>query len=194
MLSNKIKIFVVYLSRKKCFQFGKVVAEGFFSLRYCNNMCVCLCVCGGGGRHKVLYIWKTGFLFFSAKDSSCPLLIVPKQCVCWWMSDSIAVCSHRSSKGFPYDGCEFFCILVVNFQSFSKSYFCLLLYWIPTKNQNKTKQTIKEKNMWMTYLSFKGCWLEWYISTMISRVPNQNGVSLLHITLEIHHSSREPSI
>ena len=29
---------------------------------------------------------------------------------------------------------------------------------------------------------------------MISRVPNQNGVSLLHITLEIHHSSREPSI
>ena len=32
------------------------------------------------------------------------------------------------------------------------------------------------------------------ISTMISRVPNQNGVSLLYIILEIHHSGREPSI
>ena len=28
----------------------------------------------------------------------------------------------------------------------------------------------------------------------ISRVPDQNGVSLLYIILEIHHSGREPSI
>ena len=28
----------------------------------------------------------------------------------------------------------------------------------------------------------------------ISRVPNQNGVSLLYIMLEIHHSGREPSV
>ena len=28
----------------------------------------------------------------------------------------------------------------------------------------------------------------------ISRVPDQNGVSLLYIMLEIHHSGREPSI
>ena len=28
----------------------------------------------------------------------------------------------------------------------------------------------------------------------MSRVPNQNGVSLLYIMLEIHHSGREPSI
>ena len=28
----------------------------------------------------------------------------------------------------------------------------------------------------------------------ISRVPDQNGVSLLYIKLEIHHSGREPSI
>ena len=28
----------------------------------------------------------------------------------------------------------------------------------------------------------------------ISRVPDQNGVSLLYVMLEIHHSGREPSI
>ena len=31
-------------------------------------------------------------------------------------------------------------------------------------------------------------------SKFISRVPDQNGVSLLYIMLEIHHSGREPSI
>ena len=35
---------------------------------------------------------------------------------------------------------------------------------------------------------------EWCISSMISRVSNQNGVSLLYIMLEIHHSGREPLI
>ena len=30
--------------------------------------------------------------------------------------------------------------------------------------------------------------------TSISRVPNQNGVSLLYIMLEIHHSGQEPLI
>ena len=29
---------------------------------------------------------------------------------------------------------------------------------------------------------------------LISRISNQNGVSLLYIMLEIHHSGREPSI
>ena len=29
---------------------------------------------------------------------------------------------------------------------------------------------------------------------LISRVPDQNGVSLLYIMLEIHHSGREPLI
>ena len=32
------------------------------------------------------------------------------------------------------------------------------------------------------------------IYNCISRVPKQNGVSLLYIMLEIHHSGREPSI
>ena len=32
------------------------------------------------------------------------------------------------------------------------------------------------------------------VCTCISRVSNQNGVSLLYIMLEIHHSGREPSI
>ena len=35
---------------------------------------------------------------------------------------------------------------------------------------------------------------EWYISTMILRVSNQNGVSLLYIMLEIHHYGQEPTI
>ena len=32
------------------------------------------------------------------------------------------------------------------------------------------------------------------VKTCISRVPNQNGVSLLYIMLEIHHSGQEPLI
>ena len=43
-------------------------------------------------------------------------------------------------------------------------------------------------------LYIEGFQPEWYISTMISRVFDQNGVSLLYIMLEIHHSGREPSI
>ena len=33
-----------------------------------------------------------------------------------------------------------------------------------------------------------------YLHSCILRVPDQNGVSLLCIMLEIHHSGREPSI
>ena len=35
--------------------------------------------------------------------------------------------------------------------------------------------------------------LNTYPNRNISRVSNQNGVSLLYIMLEIHHSGREPS-
>ena len=41
---------------------------------------------------------------------------------------------------------------------------------------------------------FEGSQPEWCISSMISRVSDQNGVSLLYIMLGIHHSGREPSI
>ena len=41
---------------------------------------------------------------------------------------------------------------------------------------------------------FEGSRPEWCISSMVSRVPDQNGESLLYIMLEIHHSGREPSI
>ena len=33
-----------------------------------------------------------------------------------------------------------------------------------------------------------------YFRNSISRVPNQNDVSLLYVVFEIHHSGREPSI
>ena len=36
--------------------------------------------------------------------------------------------------------------------------------------------------------------LSWALCMDITRIPDQNGVSLLYIMLEIHHSGREPSI
>ena len=54
------------------------------------------------------------------------------------------------------------------------------------------KQGETEKNCCFTD-SIKKQLLDWHAFD-ISRVSDQNGVSLLYITLEIHHSVREPSI
>ena len=49
--------------------------------------------------------------------------------------------------------------------------------------------------VWLSGLYYiEGSQPEWCISSMISRVPDQNGVSQLYIMLEIHHTGLEPSI
>ena len=45
-----------------------------------------------------------------------------------------------------------------------------------------------------SHTNIKGYRPEWCISSMISRVPNHNGVSQAWYTVEIHHSDWKPSI
>ena len=136
VLSDKIKIFVLHLPQKKCFQFGKSLAEDFGGGEGGGE---------GGGYSAAAVHGGSIINLFSAIDSSCQLVLVPNQCVCWWLSGSLSVCSHCSGEGFPCGDCEFVCFLVAKFLWV---FFCKLLYWIWILHK---KPPNKQKHEWHTF-------------------------------------------
>ena len=100
--------FSVVSSQGKCFWFGKTP----------NDVVVFTYIAATVRRLSSINL-KPAFSY-SAVDSSCQLVFVPKRCVSWWLSDSLAVCSQRSGERF----CESVCMLVTNFRNSFEYCFC----------------------------------------------------------------------
>ena len=104
--------FSVVSSQGKCFWFGKTP----------NDVVVFTYI--AATVHRLSSINLKPAFSYSAVDSSCQLVFVPKRCVSWWLSDSLAVCSQRSDERF----CESVCMLVTNFRNSFEYCFCFIVY------------------------------------------------------------------